>query len=65
MIKIIKQFDVGKYTLIGMDSQTPNTKFNKAIIDGKEYELEIAYDLKNSIGIVGKGNFVGKEIIFV
>lgn len=65
MSKITKQLGVGKYTLIELDSEIPNTKFNKAIIENKEYELEIAYDLKNSIGIVGKGNFVGKEIIFI
>ena len=65
MIKIIKQLDIGKYTLVELDSTTPDTKFNKAIIENEEYELEIAYDLKNSIGIIGKGNFIGKEIIFI
>ena len=65
MIKIVKQFDLGKYTLVAMDSPMPNKKFNKVKINEKEYKTEIAYDLDNSIGIIGKDNFVGKEITFV
>lgn len=65
MIRIETQFDAGKYTLLGLDFPPP-LKWNKKVeIDGIEYETEVAYDLKNSIGIVGKGNFVGKEIKFI
>jgi len=35
----------------------------KIVIDDKEYETEIVYDLPNSIGIKGHGTFVGKKIL--
>ncbi len=65
MIKVEKQLDAGKYTLLILNVLVPNINFKKVIIDGNEYETEIAYDLKNSIGILGKGNFVNKEIQFI
>ena len=65
MIKIIKQIDAGKCTLLILDSPIPNKNFHKVSIDGNKYETEIAYDMKNSIGILGNGEFEGKEIVFV
>lgn len=41
-----------------------SVKYGKMIrIDDKEYRTEIVYDMPNSIGIIGEGDFVGKEII--
>ena len=65
MIKIEKQLDVGKYTLLILDSPVPAVNFKKVSIAGVEYETEIAYDMKNSIGVLGKGAFENEEIIFI
>lgn len=65
MIKVEKQIDAGKFTLLILDSPVPDSNFQKVSIDGKEYETEIAYDLRNSIGIPGKGDFEGKNVQFV
>lgn len=64
MGKIITQLEVGKYTLLELDSTLPLKKYNKIVIEGKEYSTEIAYDLQNSIAVLAKGNFVGKEVSF-
>lgn len=64
MIKAEFQYSVGKYTLIGLDSPIPNNWKNKVVIDGKEYDTEIVYDLPNHIAVIGNGDFVGKEIVF-
>ena len=65
MSKVVKQVDIGKYTLITLDTPIPNANFQKVVIENREYETEIAYDLKNSLGIIGKGNFENKEIQFI
>ncbi len=65
MIKIIKQLDAGKYTVLCLNAPVPNTNFRKLSIDEKEYESVIVYDLPESIAIEAKGDFVGKEIIFL
>lgn len=65
LIRVKKQLDIGKFTLLILNTSVPDNNFKKVIIDGKEYETEIAYDLKDSIGIVGKGNFENKEIEFI
>ena len=64
MIKIVKQLDAGKYTVLCLNAPIPNIKFKKLVIDEKEYESVIVYDLPKSIAIKTKGNFVGKEIKF-
>lgn len=65
MIKVKKQLDAGKMTLLILDSPIPDSNFSKVLIDGNAYETEIAYDLKDSIGILGKGEFENKEIQFI
>ncbi len=65
MYTIEKQLNVGKYTVISINQELP-TNWGKLVeINGKKYETEIAYDLPNSLGIVGTGEFVGKEIKFI
>lgn len=56
---------MGNFTLLILDSTIPDNNFKKVLIDGNEYETEIVYDLKSSIGILGKGTFESKEIRFV
>jgi hypothetical protein len=61
-IKVLNQLNAGLYTVIQVDKKTNFGNF--AIIENKEYETEITYDLPNSIAIKAVGNFVGKEIMF-
>ena len=65
VIKVTDQLSVGKYIMLGLDTEIPRTSFNAVIIDGKEYEPIIPYDIKNSIAIKATDNFIGKEISFV
>lgn len=39
--------------------------FNGVEIDSVFYDIETVYDLKNSIAIIGHGEFKGKTIKFV
>lgn len=59
------QLDAGKYTVLILDVETSHIRYRKLMIDGKEYEPVIVYDLPQSIAIEAKGNFVGKEIKFI
>lgn len=54
-----------KMSLLILDSPIPDINFSKVLIDGNTYGTEIDYDLKNSIGILGKGEFENKEIQFI
>ena len=64
MIRIEKQLDAGKYTVLCLNQPIPVECGEKVTIDNKEYKTEIVYDLPNSIGILANGNFEGKEILF-
>ena len=64
MVKIEKQLNAGKYTVLCLNQPIPFECGNKVTIDGREYEAEIVYDLPNSIGILATGSFVGKDIVF-
>lgn len=65
MIKIKSQLEVGKYTVLILDSNIPYSKVSKVIIDGRTFKTEIIYDMPNSIGIIANGNFIGNEIKFI
>ena len=65
MIRIVDQFDVGQNTLLILDSPVPLKLFTKLLIDGKEYEPLVVYDLENGIGIPTHGFYKNKEIIFL
>lgn len=65
MIKVDKQLQAGKYTVLLLDSEIPHIRFSKLVIDGKEYKPETVYDLENSIGIPATGDFEGKEVKFI
>lgn len=59
------QLDAGKYTVLILDVESSHIRYNKLVIDGKEYKPVIVYDLPKSVAIEAKGNFVGKEIEFI
>ena len=65
MIKIEKQLEAGQYTALFLNSPIPLRSFEKLIIDQKEYEPVTAYDLPQCIAIKEKGDFTGKEVLFV
>lgn len=65
MIKIVKQLDARENTLLILSSPVPNILFHTLLIDGKEYEPVIVYDMPNAIGVPGDGDFEGKEIKFI
>ena len=65
MIKVDKQLKAGNYTVLLLNSDVPRTRFSKLLIDGKEYNPEVVYDMKNSIGVAATGEFEGKEIKFM
>lgn len=65
MPKIESQFSAGKYTVLCLDTEIPNTNFKKLNIDGVEYTPEPVYDLPKSIALLGEGRFTGKEIAFI
>lgn len=65
MIKVDKQLQAGKYTVLLLDSEIPPIRFSKLVIDGEEYKPETVYDLENSIGVAATGDFEGKEVKFI
>lgn len=64
-IKVDKQIKMGTHTILLLDSEIPQIRFSKLLINGEEYRPEIVYDLRNSIGVTADGDFQGKEIEFV
>ena len=65
LIKVIAQFEMGKYTVIQLDNPIPLKKFDMVEIDGIFYIPEIVYDMPQSIGVLGIGKFVGKTVSFI
>lgn len=65
MIKIIKQIPAGNNTLLILDSAVPNILFDSILIEGKEYDPVIAFDMDEAIGVSCKGEFEGKFIEFI
>lgn len=65
-IKIINDFQVFKFRVIGVES-IPNIIFNKVKIKGQIYELVPIYDLKNSMAFEydGDDTFLNCEVEFI
>lgn len=63
-MKIVKQLDCGEYTVLGLDSPIPNKCGKYVKIGETKYEIEIVYDLPNSIAIKEKGRFINKTVEF-
>ena len=65
MNKVEFQHNTGKHTLVGLTHEIPSHwKGDKVSIAGKEYEIEVVYDLPRHIAIVGNGDFLNQEVIF-
>ena len=63
---IIKsQITRGDYTALILDDNFPFTRWEKLLIDGKEYKPEPVYGTRDCVAIKAKGNFKGKEIRFI
>ena len=66
MSKIIDEFCVKNYRVLILNEPLPLRPFHKVVIDGKERDITIVYDLKNSFAVQDEGNaLVGKEVDFV
>ena len=65
MNRINDQFTVSKYTVLLFDELHVTGSGKTVLIDGKTYPTEIVFDLPNSIAIIGQGEYVGKEAVFV
>ncbi len=66
MVKVLSQFEIDKYTILALDTKVLDIKqaFRYLIIDGVKYKAEIVYDAPYGIGLIGHGDFVGKEVQF-
>lgn len=65
VIKVIAQLNAGKYTILILSKEIPFNWKKTVKIDNEMYDTEIVYDIENSIGVIGKGDFVGKEVKFL
>lgn len=50
-MKILNKLSVSGRTLLTLDGEILEMSATKVRVDGKEYDFDIAYDMKNAIGI--------------
>lgn len=50
-MKVLSKLSIAGRTLLTLDGDILNTSSSKIRVDGKEYDFDIAYDMKNTIGI--------------
>lgn len=50
-MKVISKLNVAGKTLLTLDGDILNIDASKVIIDGEKYDFDIAYDMKNTIGV--------------
>ena len=50
-MKVLSKLRIAGRTLLTLDGDILNTSSSKIRVDGKEYDFDIAYDMKNTIGI--------------
>lgn len=63
--EIVDCFKAGAYTVLILNSSPPNEWKKFVRIGNIEYETVIPYDIPNSIGVKGHGDFIGKTVEFV
>lgn len=51
IMKIVSKLSIAGRTLLTLDGDILDIDANKVIIGGKEYDFEIAFDMKNTIGV--------------
>lgn len=62
-MKIISKLFLAEKTILTLDGDILSMNPSKVIVDGKEYEFNVAYDMKNTIGIDVNGVY-GDEVTF-
>ena len=50
-MKILNKLNVAGRTLLTLDDDILSIDASKVVVDGSEYEFDIAFDMKNTIGI--------------
>lgn len=50
-MKILNKLSVAGKTMLTLDGDILDINPSKVIVDGKEFDFDIAYDMKNTIGI--------------
>lgn len=65
MAKVVYEFSVGKYKVLKLDSEKPDTKYTGYLIDGKPFKIIPMYDAANCIAIESADSFSGKTVEFV
>ena len=63
-MKVIKKLSIAGRTLLTLDGDVLSVNADKVFVDGKEYEYDIAFDMKNTIGIKST-NIEGNTVEFV
>lgn len=63
-MKIISKLSLAEKTILTLDGDILSMNPSKVIVDGKEYEFNVAYDMKNTIGI-DVNRVYGDEVTFV
>lgn len=63
-MKIISKLSLAEKTILTLDGDILSMNPSKVIVDGKEYEFTVAYDMKNTIGI-DVNRVYGDEVTFV
>lgn len=50
-MKVISKLKVAGRILLTLDGDILSMDASKVIVDGKEYDFDIAYDMENTIGV--------------
>ena len=50
-MKILNKLSVAGKTMLTLDGDIIDINPSKVIVDGKEFDFDIAFDMKNTIGI--------------
>jgi hypothetical protein len=51
IMKVVSKLNVAGRTLLTLNEDVLELNASKVIVDGKEYDYDIAYDLPNTIGV--------------
>lgn len=63
-MKVISKLKVAGQILLTLDGDILSMDASKVIVDGKEYDFDIAYDMENTIG-VKTDDVIGDVVRFV
>lgn len=50
-MKVLSKLNIAGRTLLTLDGDILSVDASKVVVDGKEYDFDIGYDMKNTIGI--------------